>query len=152
MAVLFLTVTSLIMIIVLIVRSCKRQIQVRIYIYIYNYIDQKMCTLYPYTYTEIYIGTFAGQSAFRIMFNLIQFYESELRSRLKSIKSLLFFKEKRSTPRACYGGARFHFTEVDCWSIPSHRRDAHLRFSRIGMSSEKFNHQKPRFNDKRFRL
>ena len=106
------------------------------YLYIYNYIDQKMCTLYPYTYTEIYIGTFAGQSAFRIMFNLIQFYESELRSRLKSIKSLLFFKEKRSAPRACYGGARFHFTEVDCWSIPSHRRDAHLRFSRIGMSSE----------------
>ena len=43
------------------------------YLYIYNYIDQKMCTLYPYTYTEIYIGTFAGQSAFRIMFNLMQF-------------------------------------------------------------------------------
>ena len=54
----------------------------------------------------------------------------------KIYKVLIIFKEKQSTPRACYGGARFHFTEVDCWSIPSHRRDAHLRFSRIGMSSE----------------
>ena len=110
-----------------------------VYIYIYNYIDQKMCTVYPYTYTEIYIGAFAGQSAFRVMFNLMQFCEPELCSRLKSIKSFYFFKEKRSASRAWYGGARFHFTEVACWSIPSHRRDAHLRFSRIGMSSEKFN-------------
>ena len=78
----------------------KTDLGTYIYIYIYDYIDQKMCTLYPYTYTEIYIGTFAGQSAFRIMFNLMQFCEPELCSRLKSIKSLLFFKEKRSAPRA----------------------------------------------------
>ena len=51
-------------------------------------------------------------------------------------KVLIIFKEKQSASRASYGGARFHFTEVDCWSIPSHRRDAHLRYSRIGMSSE----------------
>ena len=87
----------------------KTDLGTYLYIYIITLIRKCVhCTLISailfvanlFTYTEVYICTFAGQSAFQILFNLIQFYESELRSRLKSIKSLLFFKEKRSTPRA----------------------------------------------------